>query len=320
MSVLVFAESYGGKIKKAALEAIAYGSQTAKLLGTDCVALTIGAAEGADTLGQYGVSKVYSVAADGGFDSQVYASAINQAVDKLGATVVVFAHSASGKTLAGRVAAALNAGSATSVMTLPDVSGGGFKVRKGVFSGKGFATYELKSAVKVVTIAGNTFRPENTGGSASVEALAVSLPAARIRVKNVATVEGQTPLPEAEKVVSAGRGMKGPENWGMVEELAKELGAATACSRPVADVHWRPHHEHVGQTGVAIRPTLYIAIGISGAIQHLAGVNQSKVIVVINKDPEAPFFKAADYGVVGDLFEVVPRLIEAVKKFKSAGN
>lgn len=315
MSVLVFAESLGGKIKKAALEAVAYGYQTAKLLGTDCVAITVGKAEGAETLGQYGASKVYNVAFDGGFDSQVYTAAIAEGVAKTGATVVVLAHSSSGKTLVGRLAARLDAGSVTAATTLPDLNGG-FNVRKSVFSGKGFATYNLTSAVKIVTIAGNTFRPESVGSNATVENLSASLPAARIRVKSVATVDGQVPLPEADRVVSAGRGMKGPENWGIIEELAKELGAATACSRPVADVHWRPHHEHVGQTGVAIRPTLYFAIGISGAIQHLAGVNQSKVIVVINKDPEAPFFKAADYGVVGDLFEVVPRLLEAVRKFK----
>jgi electron transfer flavoprotein alpha subunit len=165
---------------------------------------------------------------------------------------------------------------------------------------------------------GNALKPENSGSAAAVEPVSVSGPNGRIRVKSVKTQEGTVPLPEAEVVVSAGRGMKGPENWGMVEDLAGTLGATTACSRPVADAHWRPHHEHVGQTGIAIRPNLYIAIGISGAIQHLAGVNNSKTIVVINKDPEAPFFKAADYGVVGDLFEVVPRLNEAFKKFKAS--
>ncbi len=165
---------------------------------------------------------------------------------------------------------------------------------------------------------GNSLQPALVGSAAAVETLAITVPASRVKVKSVSRIEGIVPLPEAELVVSAGRGMKGPENWGIVEDLANVLGATTACSRPVADVHWRPHHEHVGQTGIAIRPNLYIAIGISGAIQHLAGVNNSKTIVVINKDPEAPFFKAADYGVVGDLFEVVPKLTEAFKKFKAA--
>jgi electron transfer flavoprotein alpha subunit len=193
-------------------------------------------------------------------------------------------------------------------------------VNKNVFSGKGIAIYELSSAKKVITISGNTFRPEVVGSSVAVESVSVQIPTAKITVKSLSTVEGTVPLPEADLVVSAGRGMKGPENWGIVEDLAKVLGATTACSRPVADIHWRPHHEHVGQTGVAIKPTLYIAIGISGAIQHLAGVNQSKVIVVINKDPEAPFFKAADYGIVGDLFDVVPKITEALRKFKAGQN
>lgn len=317
MAVLVFAESLSGSIKKAALEAVTYGTLAAKELGTKCIALTIGTAEGAATLGQYGASEVYNVAASDDFDSQVYAAIIANAAAKLGASTIVFAHSSSGKSLAGRVAMRMDAGLVSSVISVPTAS---FAVQKGVFSGKGFATYEISSANKVVTIAGNTFRPEVVGGDVAVQSLEVEAPAARIRVKEKSTVDGVVPLPEAELVVSAGRGMKGPENWGIVEEMAEILGATTACSRPVADIHWRPHHEHVGQTGVAIRPTLYIAIGISGAIQHLAGVNQSKVIVVINKDPEAPFFKAADYGVVGDLFDVVPRLNEALKKFKANNN
>lgn len=316
MAVLVFAESLSGSIKKAALEAVTYGHKVAQSLGTDCIALTIGKAEAAASLGQYGASKVYNVAASDEFDAQVYAAIISNAAKKLGADVVVFAHSSSGKSVAGRVAVRMEAGLVSAVISVPEA--GAFKVQKGVFSGKGFATYEIKSANKVVTIAGNTFRPQVVGSDLAVESLEVEVPASKVRVKSMSTVDGVVPLPEAEIVVSAGRGMKGPENWGMIEEMAGILGATTACSRPVADIDWRPHHEHVGQTGVAIRPTLYIAVGISGAIQHLAGVNQSKVIVVINKDPEAPFFKAADYGVVGDLFEVVPRLNEALKKFKAA--
>lgn len=314
MAVLVFAESLGGKIKKAALEAVTFGYKVAQQQGTSCVALTIGAAEGADVLCSYGAEKVLQVSNVGHFDSQVYASVVAQVAERESATVVVFAHSSTGKSVAGRVAARLKAGLVSAVTSLP---ADGFQVKKNVFSGKGIVTYSIDSAVKVVTISGNTFRPEAVANSAIVENITVSVPASRITVKQVSTAEGTVPLPEADLVVSAGRGMKGPENWGMIEELAGVLGATTACSRPVADVHWRPHHEHVGQTGVAIKPTLYIAVGISGAIQHLAGVNQSKTIVVINKDADAPFFKAADYGVVGDLFEVVPRLTAALKKYKA---
>lgn len=317
--ILVFAEATNGHFKKSAFEAVTYGSQTAQLLGSQCIALTLGNVENAGQLGVYGASKVYNIANEGlaNFDSQVYSSVIAQAAEKLGATVVVLSHTSTGKSLLGRLAARLNAGSVAGVKSVPDVSGGGFKVNKGVYSGKAVATYEISSPIKLVSLGGNEIPVKATGNEVAVESLDVTVPASRVKVKEVKREEGIVPLPEATTVVSAGRGMKGPENWGIVEDLAKALGATTACSRPVADADWRPHHEHVGQTGVAIRPNLYIAIGISGAIQHLAGVNQSKVIVAINKDPEAPFFKAADYGVVGDLFEVVPKLTEAVKKFKA---
>ena len=318
--VLVFAEHQNGKFKKAALEAVTYGAKTAQLLGTDCQALVIGEAEGPAQLGKYGASKVLQVQGEGvqHFDGQVYANVIAQAVEKTGAQVVVLSHTSSGKSLTGRLSVRLNAGSVSGANALPEVDGGAFRVKRPVFSGKAIATYEIKTERKVVSVMGNTLPPEESGAEAPVEAFAAEIPPSRIRVVEVRRQEGSVPLPEAELVVSGGRGLKGPENWGMIEELAKVLGAATACSRPVADSGWRPHHEHVGQTGVAIRPNLYIAIGISGAIQHLAGVNNSKTIVVINKDPEAPFFKAADYGVVGDAFDVVPRLIEAVKKFKNS--
>ena len=317
--VLVFAESQKGNFKKSAFEAVTYGHKTAQVLGTDCVALTLGNVSGAEELGKYGASKVYNVG-DGGldnFDSQVYAAVIGDAAKELGAQVVILSHSSTGKSLLGRLAARLDAGSVPGVNHIPTADGGVFKVKKNVFSGKAIAEVEIKSAVKVISLMGNSLQPEETGSAGSVETLSVTVPTSRITVKEVKTVEGTVPLPEAELVVSAGRGMKGPENWGIIEDLANVLGATTACSRPVADVGWRPHHEHVGQTGVAIRPNLYIAAGISGAIQHLAGVNTSKVIVVINKDPEAPFFKAADYGVCADLFDVVPRLTEAFKKFKA---
>ena len=316
--VLVFAETQKGKFKKAAFEAVTYGYKTAQALGTECVALTIGEAEDAGQLGKYGASKVYNMNDEAlkTFDSQTYTAAIAGAAEKVGANIVIIGHTSTGKSLLGRLAVRMNAGSVAGVKSVPTLDGG-FKVSKGVFSGKAVATYELSSDKKVLSLMGNEVPPEEVGSAVAVENMSVDLPANRVKVKEVKTVEGIVPLPEAELVVSAGRGMKGPENWGIIEDLADALGATTACSRPVADIGWRPHHEHVGQTGVAIRPNLYIAAGISGAIQHLAGVNSSKVIVVINKDPEAPFFKSADYGVVGDLFEVIPRLTEAIKKHKS---
>jgi len=315
--VLVFAESPKGQFKKAAFEAVTYGKKVADAMGTSCAAVVLGNADNAGQLGTYGASKV--IQANGNFDnfdSQVFASAIASVAKSSGAQVVIVNHSSAGKSLAGRLSVKLDAGSVTGVNTVPTTDGG-FKVKKNVFSGKAIAEYEIKTPVKVLTLMGNSFPPAATGAEVSVETMDVEVPASKITVKAVETVEGTVPLPEAELVVSAGRGMKGPENWGIIDDLANVVGATTACSRPVADTGWRPHHEHVGQTGVAIRPNLYIAIGISGAIQHLAGVNSSKVIVVINKDPEAPFFKAADYGVLGDLFDVVPRLTEAFKKFKA---
>ncbi len=319
MSVLVFAESQNGQFKKAAFEAVTYANKTAQVLGTDCIAICIGDAADAGQLGKYGASKVLQVndASLNDFDSQIYTSIIAQAAQANNASVVVMMHSSCGKSLVGRLSARLNAGSAPGVNQLP-TNDGSFKVKKNVFSGKAIAEIEISSDIKVVSVMGNSLQPEATGSDVAVEAFSADVPARRVSVKEVNKVQGSVPLPEAELVVSAGRGMKGPENWGIIEELAELLGAATACSRPVADTHWRPHHEHVGQTGVAIRPNLYFAIGISGAIQHLAGVNSSKVIVVINKDPEAPFFKAADYGVCADLFDVVPKLTEAFKKFKNA--
>ncbi|MGK0365803.1 MAG: electron transfer flavoprotein alpha subunit [Saprospiraceae bacterium] len=314
--VLVFVESQKGNFKKNALEAVTYGHKTAQALGTECVALTLGDVNNAGDLGKYGASKVYNVAGMSDFDSQVYAAVIANAADSVGADVVIVSHTSTGKSLLGRLAARMDAGSVPGVNTVP-TNDGSFKVTKNVFSGKAIATYEVSSAKKVLSLMGNSLPPEEVGAAVEVETLSVDVPTGRVTVTETKREEGIVPLPEAELVVSAGRGLKGPENWGIVEDLAKVLGATTACSRPVADSGWRPHHEHVGQTGVAIRPNLYIAAGISGAIQHLAGVNSSKVIVVINKDPEAPFFKAADYGVVGDAFEVLPALTEAIKKYKA---
>lgn len=316
--VLVFAESPRGHLKKAAFEAVTYGKKVAGLLGIDCAAIVLGAADNAGELGRYGASKVYQVDGEGLADNQVAAAVLAAAVQQLNAGVVVLSHSSTGKAIAGRLAVRLQAGLVSGVNALPVANGAELTVKKSVFSGKAIAEYHVGGAVKILSLMGNAVRPDASGSPVSVENLKLTVPASRIRVKEVKTQEGTVPLPEAETVVSAGRGMKDPGNWGIVEDLAAALGATTACSRPVADSHWRPHHEHVGQTGIAIRPNLYIAIGISGAIQHLAGVNNSKTIVVINKDPEAPFFKAADYGVVGDLFEVVPQLTEAVKRFKAS--
>ncbi len=318
MSVLVFVESHDGNFKKPALEAVYYGSQVSKSLNTACIALVLGSADNPGLLGKYGATKVIHLKEDSlnNFDSQVYASVVEQVAKSNDASVIVLSHSSNGKALEGRLAVKFNAGSVAGANSLPDVSNG-FNLTKSVYSGKAVITYDLTSPVKIISVMVNSLAPQIIGTDCPVESASVSIPASKIKVIEVKRVTGQIPLPEAEKVVSAGRGMKGPENWAIIEDLAAALGATTACSRPVADADWRPHHEHVGQTGIAIRPNLYIAIGISGAIQHLAGVNNSKVIVVINKDPEAPFFKAADYGVVGDLFEIVPKLTEAVKKFKA---
>lgn len=318
--VLVFAESPRGHFKKSAFEAVTYGKKVAELLGTDCVALTLGPVDDASVLGTYGAKRVLNLpdASLTHFDSQLYTQAIADASKQLGAQVVILGHTTTGKSVAGRLAVRFQGGLISGATGLPVLAGKNLLVEKTVFSGKAVAQYELSGAVNVISLMGNAVKPEQTGSAVAPETLTIALNSSKIRVKEVKTQEGTVPLPEAEIVVSAGRGMKDPGNWGIVEDLATTLGATTACSRPVADSHWRPHHEHVGQTGIAIRPNLYIAIGISGAIQHLAGVNNSKVIVVINKDPEAPFFKAADYGVVGDLFEIVPRLNEAFKQFKAA--
>ena len=318
MSVLVYIESSNGQIKKTGLEIAYYAAKVAQSLGKESTAILIGKASDPGIVGKYGVSKVKHINPDQSieFDSQIFTGIIAQSVDDIKAEIVILANTANGKALTGRLAIRLEAGNVSGVNSLPDVSDG-FVINKSVYSGKAIVKYAIETHKKVISVMGNTLQPQVVGESVIPQVINISLPTSKLKVIERKTAEGITPLPEAELVVSAGRGMKGPENWGIVEDLATALGATTACSRPVADSHWRPHHEHVGQTGVAIRPNLYIAAGISGAIQHLAGVNNSKVIVVINKDPEAPFFKAADYGVVGDLFEVIPKLTAAVKKFKN---
>lgn len=319
MSVLIFIDQADGHVKKSSLEALSYGAAVAAQAGTTAEAVVLGAVnDDLSALGKYGVTKIHHISdtALDHVDAQVYAQVVAEAAQKTNATIVILSHNTTGKAVAPRLSARLKAGLVAGAVAVPE-SVSPFIVKKNVFSGKAFARIQVDTPVKIVSLNPNAFAIKETGGSATVETLQVNVPAPKVKVTATNKVSGEIPLSEAERVVSGGRGLKGPENWGLVEDLAKALDAATACSRPVSDTHWRPHHEHVGQTGLAIAPNLYIAIGISGAIQHLAGVNRSKVIVVINKDPEAPFFKAADYGIVGDAFEVVPKLIEEVKKLKS---
>ncbi len=312
MPTLVFADNIGGKITKSSLEAVSYAAS----MGDEVVAVTYGNIDGDGGLGNYGAKKVIVASGVTTQDSQQLTKLVVQASTSVGANTIVFSHDNTGKSIAPRVAARLDAGLVAGATALP----AGDEIKKNVFSGKAMAYVKVNTDKKVISVLPNSVGLKATGGSAEVESFSGDLGNAGVKVIEFkpTSADGAIPLPEAELVVSAGRGMKGPENWGIVEDLANVLGATTACSRPVADIGWRPHHEHVGQTGVAIRPNLYIAIGISGAIQHLAGVNGSKVIVVINTDPEAPFFKAADYGIVGDAFEVVPKLTEAFKAFQAA--
>jgi electron transfer flavoprotein alpha subunit len=316
MSVIIVVESVEGKLGKSSFEVATYGAKTANLLGVKCNALVFGEPNNAGDLGIYGVDRCLELGQID-FDSKVYTQIICDQAKQLGASIVIMRHNSTSKNIAGRIAIRLDAGLVSGANALPSLDGQFLSINKGVYSGKAIGTFEISSSNKIITVMGNTIQPEAISSPISSEKVSVSIPPSTTKVIDRQTITGVVPLPEAELVVSAGRGLKGPENWGIIEELAQTLGATTACSRPVADAHWRPHHEHVGQTGVAIRPNLYFAIGISGAIQHLAGVNSSKTIVVINKDPEAPFFKAADYGVVGDLFEVVPKLNEAIKKLKA---
>jgi electron transfer flavoprotein alpha subunit len=319
MSVLIFIDTAeDGHVKKAALEAMSYGAKVAEQMGTTAEGVVLGKVT-ADlaSLGKYGLKKVHHVNNDilNHFDAQVDTKVIAQVAQQTGAKVIIFSNNVDGKAIAPRLSARLKAGLVSGAVALPDLSNG-FTVKKNVFSGKAYANITVTTDIKIIALNPNAYPVAAGEGSAEVVASNVTVEAGKLKMTNVTKASGEVPLTEAEIVVSAGRGLKGPENWGMVEELAKALHAATACSRPVADAHWRPHNEHVGQTGIAIAPNLYIAIGISGAIQHLAGVNRSKVIVVINKDPEAPFFKAADYGIVGDAFDIVPKFTAAVKKLK----
>lgn len=317
MSVLVYTESENGKFKKAALEVVSYAKAVADQMGTTVTAVAINADEN-DNLGAYGASKVLSVKDDSldKFNAKKHAAVIEQAAKNEGAKVVVLSSSANSKYLAPLLAVGLDAGYVSNVVEAPS-STSPFTVKRTAFTNKAFANTEINTDVKIVGLSNNSFGIVEAGGSASVEDFSPSIPDSGVNVESVDKATDKVSIADAEVVVSGGRGLKGPENWEMIEELADVLGAATACSKPVSDLGWRPHSEHVGQTGKPVASNLYIAVGISGAIQHLAGINASKVKVVINTDPEAPFFKAADYGVVGDAFEVVPTLIEKLKAFKA---
>ena len=320
MAVLVYAESWNGSFKKATFEAVSYAAQLANKIGTDAIAITIAHQGDANELGNYGANKVLTITDEtlNTFNNQSYANAIVAASNHVNAETVVISNTNNGKAIAPIIAAKREAALITNAIELPSTLSP-FTIKRKAFSSKAYALFSTDSNLKVISITPNTIGVHQSQVDTSVESFNYNATDSDQRLKSISVdkATGKIPLTEAELVVSAGRGLKGPENWGMIEELADLLGAATACSKPVSDIGWRSHSEHVGQTGIAINPQLYIAVGISGAIQHLAGVNASKNIVVINTDPEAPFFKAADYGIVGDAFEVVPRLIEAIKTHKS---
>lgn len=322
MSVLIYIENTDGVLKKSAFEAASYGKAIANSIQTEAIAVSIGNVAGSelDKLSSYGISKIININNDNlkAFINQAYASVISEVAKRESANIIILSNTFSAKGLAPRIATKLSAGLVSGAIGLPKIEGNNLQVQRTAFSSKAIATVTLHSEVKVITINPNAFAAKEVGGTAQIENFEPTLQANDLGtvIKEIVRATDKISLPEAEIVVSAGRGMKGPENWGMIEELANVLGAATACSKPVSDADWRPHSEHVGQTGIVVSPNLYIAIGISGAIQHLAGVSSSKTIVVINKDPEAPFFKVADYGIVGDAFTIVPKLIEALKAHK----
>lgn len=319
MSILVYIELAEGKVKKTSLEAVSFAhALSAKTGEGDVVAVALGTVDSGElaAVGKAGAAKVLH-AGDERLSAgviQAHAAAVAQAFVAVGAKTLVLAKSSLGDAVAARLAIKLHAGLVSNVVELPSV-GSSYVVKRSIYTGKAFAETSITTENKILAVKKNAVDLKVDGAEATVESFSVSLSDSDFASKIVSSerATGEVLLPEADIVVSGGRGMKGPENWGMIEDLAKTLGAATGCSKPVSDIGWRPHHEHVGQTGVKVAPSLYIAVGISGAIQHLAGVNSSKCIVVINKDPEAPFFKAADYGIVGDAFEVLPKLNQALK-------
>jgi electron transfer flavoprotein alpha subunit len=319
MSILVYTESENGKFKKIAFEGASYAKALAVQLNTTVTAVAVNA-KNINLLKNYGVDKVLTINTDKlvNFNAKIYADILKQAAQKENAQIIVISSSANAKFLAPLLAVNLEAGYASNVVALPD-SISPFKVKRTTFSNKAFNSTVINADIKLIGLSNNAFGLREHPGAGVEEVFIPNLNDADFlaKIERVDNITGKVAIADAEIVVSGGRGLKGPENWGMIEELASILGAATACSKPVSDLGWRPHSEHVGQTGKPVAANLYIAIGISGAIQHLAGVNASKVKVVINSDPEAPFFKAADYGVVGDAFKVVPQLIQKLKDFKA---
>jgi|TARA_B110000305_G_C19455647_1_gene650770 electron transfer flavoprotein alpha subunit len=316
MPVLVYAESSEGKFKKVALEATSYGKKVAQQLKDSLVVLTINC-DNPSELNTYGADKIVTVSSNkNNSDAKFVANSIQQTAQKENASVIIIDSSANGLSIAPIVAIKLNAGYASNVVALPN-STSPLIVKRKSFSNKAFNHTEISTPVKIIGLAKNSFGLIESNTEASIEEFSPIIVNSSLSSVSIEKSSGTVSIADAEIVVSGGRGLKGPENWGLIEDLAAVLGAATACSKPVSDMGWRPHGEHVGQTGKPVSSSLYIAIGISGAIQHLAGINASKVKVVINTDPEAPFFKAADYGIVGDAFEVVPKLIEKLKLFKA---
>jgi electron transfer flavoprotein alpha subunit len=314
MSILVYTESWDGSFRKSTFEAASYASETAKILETEVIAISLGEVSNDELnkLGNYGVNKVVSCSSIDKGDSQSATKAIAKIANN--SSVLIFSNTNTAKMIAPRLSAKLKAGIVTNVITLSE-SINPLQVKRQAFSSKAIELATVNSSTAILAIAPNSFKLIETGGNCTIEQDSTNEKGA-INIEGKETASGKISISEAEIVVSAGRGLKGPENWGMIEELAELLGAATACSKPVSDIGWRPHGEHVGQTGKAVAADLYFAIGISGAIQHLAGINSSKVIVAINTDPEAPFFKAADYGIVGDAFEIVPKIIQEIKQLK----
>jgi electron transfer flavoprotein alpha subunit len=319
MSILIYAESADGKFKKVAFELASYAKKVAESLGTTVTAVTVNA-RNISELSKYGVDKVLKVSNDklSNFNVKAYADIIKQAAQKESAKVILLSSTTDSLYLAPFVAVGLEAGFASNVVGLP-LSTLPFQVKRTAFSNKAFNITEISTEVKVLSLAKNSYGVFENNSFGSEEDFTPSLNDGdfNLKVESVEKSSGKVTIADADVVVSGGRGLKGPENWGILEELASVLGAATACSKPVSDLGWRPHSEHVGQTGKPVATNLYIAIGISGAIQHIAGVNSSKIKVVINSDADAPFFKVADYGIVGDAFDIVPRLTQKLKEFKS---
>ncbi len=324
MSVLIYTENAEGRFKKSIFEVVSYARAIADQNNTTLTAISIGnvSVDELSILGKYGADKVLNVTNEKlkNFVNQAYASVIAEVAKAEAANIVVLSNSFSGRGLAPRIGVKLEAGVVDGAVSLPDQEDGKFLVKKTAFSGKAFATVELTSASKVIALTPNSYKLVEKNSAATIVDFNAEIKPADFTaiIREIIRSTEKVSLPDADLVVSGGRGLKGPENWAMIEELAELLGAALACSKPVSDAGWRSHSEHVGQTGISVSPNLYIAIGISGAIQHLAGISSSKVIVVINKDPDAPFFKVADYGIVGDAFEVVPKLITAIKKYKAS--